>query len=99
MGYFTQNVGGGKCGKLLKLANPFHHDLAIRAENWVRSKVVNQDIGIQEYGRIGRNLDEVHGLSRIPNSGSSATRRTVSASPVQPMIPYDFCTRSFSAAT
>jgi hypothetical protein len=51
--------------------------------------MIDQRIGIHENVSARRAVREDHGLSSRPNSGSSATRRSVSTSPVQPIRPYD----------
>src|SRR5262249_46764813 len=58
-------------------------------KNRIGGEMIDQRIGIDENVRAQREVREDHGLSSRPNSGSSATRRSVSASPVQPIRPYD----------
>src|SRR5436309_1154538 len=86
-GHFAQYMRRSVSNEILPLVDPLHQHLTFRPKGWVWREVIHENVGIEKHRRIARNLIERHGLSRISNSGSRATRRTVSASPVQPMRP------------
>ncbi len=86
MGDVADNVRRGKAVNLLA-GNPVDELQASRAVAKVGGEVVNQGVGIEEQPAALGNAGEGHGDSRMPNSSSSATRRKVSASPVQRSNP------------
>src|SRR5437868_957813 len=62
--------------------------LAGRPKNRVRSKMIDEGVSVREQRHAVWDIGKDHGDSRMPKSGSSAIRRSVSESPVQPIIPY-----------
>src|SRR5438034_1302839 len=86
MGHVADHVRRGEAVKLLA-RNSVHELQASCAKAKVGGEVVHQGIGIEEKAAAVGNAREGHGDSRMPNSSSSATRRKVSASPVQRSKP------------
>src|SRR5690242_7775366 len=82
MGHVANHVRRGKAVNL-PAGNAIDELQASRAVAQVGSEVVDKGVGIQEKPAATGNADKGHGDSRMPNSSSSATRRSVSASPVQ----------------
>src|SRR6266478_1671948 len=98
VGHLAQYVCRSVSNEVLPLVDPLHQHLTLCPKGWIRREVIHENVGIEKHRCIAGNLIERHGLSRTSNSGSRATRRTVSASPVQPMRPYALRTRSGSAS-
>jgi serine/threonine protein kinase/Tfp pilus assembly protein PilF len=78
---------GGCNPKNLAARNSFKQLLARPLERGMRSEMIDERVGIDEHAGAGRDICERHGDSQMLNSGSSATRSIVSASPFQPNKP------------
>jgi tetratricopeptide (TPR) repeat protein len=78
---------GGCNPKNLAARNSLKQLLARPLERGMRCEMIDERVGIDEHAGAGRDICERHGDSQMPNSGSSATRSIVSASPFQPNKP------------
>jgi len=86
IGDVVENSGGDVAGQIVGFA-PLEQGLAGGPEHRVRTKIVNENVGVQEYRITRGKVGEVHGDSRTPNSSSAAIFRRISGSPVQPISP------------
>src|SRR5438128_459879 len=88
MGDVGQYMGRGKSPELVKL-NPLQQTSARQSPFWIGGEMVNERVRIEK--NIGRRdqVVESHGDSMMPNSSSSASRWSVSQSPLQRRIPAD----------
>jgi serine/threonine protein kinase/tetratricopeptide (TPR) repeat protein len=84
---FADDMGGGETDDIAGFDSA-QEIVALRTQNGMRGKMIDEDIRVQKDGRTGWDGGQVHGASFGSNSGESAKRSIVSASPVQPMIPY-----------
>jgi hypothetical protein len=73
--------------------------VAIRTENRMWREVVNENVRVHEDLRARWNRSQRHAFSFGSNSGESAMRSIVSASPVQPIIPYPATSGEVSGST
>src|SRR5260370_31301148 len=88
MNYVGQHVGRNEPAEFLKL-DPLEQARASRSPLRVGGEMVNERVGIDE--NVGRRNQVVkaHGDSMMPNSSSSASRRSVSQSLRQRSMPAD----------
>jgi tetratricopeptide (TPR) repeat protein len=94
----AHDMGGGESLDVTGF-NAAQKTVAVTAERRMRREVIDENVCVHKHSRTWRYRGQIHGASFGSNSGASANRSIVSASPVHPIIPCPASSGEVSGST